>query len=105
MKCICKAKCFIKLDGKNRRFNPGEVIEVDECPTHFESLEGEKSSAIDFATAGEEELMAREFDLAKLKEYILKTYDKKAGNIGKKKAVDMLIDCRERAIGINLDKL
>lgn len=102
MKCICKVKCFINFDGKSRRFNPGEVIDVDKCPAHFESLE---KAAINFDIAGEEELMAVEFDLKELKGYILKAYDKKAGTLGKKKTVDMLLDCRQRAVTVNLDKL
>ena len=53
---------------------------------------------INFETAQEQELLESEFDLDVLKAYIEAKYDKKAGNRGKEKTIDLLLDCRYREI-------
>lgn len=103
MKCICLRKCFVSFNGRNTRFNQGDVAEFDKCPTHFDELGG--GAAVDFKTSGKQELMASEFELKDMKEFILSKYDKKTGNTGKEKTIDILLDCRDREITINLDKL
>lgn len=106
MKYICTARCFIPYAGRTRRFNVGDVIDAEKCPTHFEELGGKKSAPIDFSTAGEQELLEREYPLPELKRYILEKYDDKvAANLGKEKTVAKLIDHREREVGHNLDKI
>jgi len=53
---------------------------------------------LDFATAGEEELLEAEFDLDELKDYIRDVYGKNPRNRGKEKTIAMLLDCRYRAL-------
>lgn len=99
MKCVCRKRCQARLDsGKIATFAKGEVADFLICPPHFEPLEGEKAAAIDFNTAGEDELLEAEYDPADLKKYIEETFDKKPGNRGKEKLVDFLIDCRFRQV-------
>ena len=101
MKCICERKCQVRNNfGQAILYSVGEVAEFDECPAYFRPLEGEDVAPLDFATAGREELMEREdYALSDLKAYIESAYGVKAGNRGKEKTVDLLLDCRVRAVG------
>ena len=96
MKCICEKDCLIaNPQGKMQHFTKGMVVEYGVCPNHFRPLEKGK---INFATAGEEELLEAEYELDDLKEFIFKKYSRKAGNRGKERTIAMLLDCRYRAL-------
>jgi len=98
MKCVCNRKCVaIVASGKHVRFNPGQVHDFDECPLHFDPIEGEGAVEVDFSTASEEMLSETDFDLEELKKFIRDTYDIKAGKRGKEKTIELLADCRYRA--------
>ena len=98
MDCICRTTCQARLDdGYIKFFNAGDIGDFKECPIHFEVLGGE-DYVVNFETAGQDELMEVDLDLAELKKYILDTYGKRAGAKGKAKTIDMLMDCRYRDI-------
>lgn len=103
IKCVCMVKCQPRnKHGIPQRYDPGDVDEFPECPTHFEPIEGEDKVDLDFATASEDMLNEMEFDLADLKAFIVKTYDQKPGNKGKDKTIAMLLDCRNRAADLTM---
>lgn len=101
MKCICRSKAQALVGEKIVTFDAGSVAEFDECPCNFEPLEGAEVADIDFDTAEKEELLEAEYDLQSLKDFIEEKFDKKAGNKGKVKTVDLLLDCRYRAVDLN----
>jgi len=108
MKCVAKKRCQTrKDDGKIRTYAKGDIDEFKKCPKNFTPIAGESEEAkIDFATAGEEELLAADYDLEELKAFIEETYKKKAGKRGKDKLVEFLLDCRFRSLGdVDLNKL
>ena len=94
MKYVCERACQIRKDGRIITVSKGMVLDLDEPKNYFRLL-GEK---LDFATAGEEELLEAEFDLEELKQYIKDTYGKNPGNRGKEKTIAMLLDCRYREV-------
>ena len=99
MKCVCIKECQTRnSSGKVQFFMRGDVYDFKKCPTHFRPLEGPKAEGVDFATAGEQELLEAEYDLDELKDYIKEKYDRKPGNRGKERTVAMLLDCRFRDI-------
>lgn len=98
MKCVSIRKCQAIVDGKAITFDKGDVFDFVICPPHFRPIEGEEAMPINFDTAQEQELLESDFDLDKLREYIETTYDKKPGNRGKEKLVELLLDCRFRSI-------
>lgn len=99
MKCLCIKKCQARdNDGYIRTFAKGDVFEFEEIPPNFAPIEGEDAMPINFDTAQEQELLESEFDLDKLKDYILIKYGKKAGNRGKDKTIEYLLDCRFREL-------
>ena len=112
MKCVAVERCQARDDsGKIRMFSKGAVWDFKECPPNFrpiagEAKEGEKPVKIDFETASEDELLEADYDIEELRDFISEKYDKKPGNRGKEKLVEMLLDCRYRDIGNNdLNKL
>lgn len=108
MKCVANKRCQTRGDdGRIRTYAKGDVDEFKKSPKNFTPVAGEtKESKIDFATAGEEELLAAEFDGEELKTFILETFGKKAGKRGKDKLVEFLLDCRYRSLGdTDLNKL
>jgi hypothetical protein len=84
--------------GNIRFFETGAVWDFVVCPTHFEPMEGDAPYVVNFDTAGEQELLAAEFELDALRMYIETKYDRKTGNRGKEKLVEMLLDCRFREV-------
>jgi len=98
MKCVAIRKCQVRIDGKIRTVNRGVVVDIDEPGVHFRPIEGAKSMPINFDNAQEQELLEADYNLDDLKEFILQKYDKKAGNRGKEKTVELLLDCRYRAL-------
>ncbi len=106
MKCVCRRKCQQRSKfGKILTFRVGDVYDFEECPTHFEPIEGDNAVALNFDTAQEQELLESEFDLDELKRYIEEKYDRKPGNRGKEKTIEMLLDCRYRSIDHDLNKV
>lgn len=107
MKCKATCKCQTRVEsGRRRTFEKGDVYDFEVCPTHFVPIEGEDALPINFDDAQEQELLESEFDLDELKAYIEKKYDKKAGNRGKEKTIDLLLDCRYRDISnVELNKV
>ena len=107
MKCVAVERCQARDDsGKIRMFSKGKVWDFKECPPNFRPIAGEtvgeeKPVKIDFEKASEDELMEAEYDIEELREFIIEKYDKKPGNRGKEKLVEMLLDCRYRDIGDN----
>ena len=104
MKCVALVQCQTRRDdGRIAPYNAGDVGEFEKCPPNFKPLAGESEDAmpIDFDKAQEQELLESEFDLDALKEYIEKKYDRKAGNRGKEKTIDMLLDCRFRSLDVD----
>ena len=96
MKCVCRRECYIaNSEGRHQQFSVGQVVEFVTCPDHFVELGGQ---GIDFATAGEEELLEAEYELDELKAFIEKKYDRKSGNRGKERTVALLLDCRYREL-------
>lgn len=106
MKCVAKYKCQTRLDdGRRRTFEKGDVWDFKVCPIHFNPIEGKEAMPIDFDKAQEQELLETDFDLDELKTFIETKYDRKAGNRGKEKTIEMLLDCRYREINTDLDKV
>lgn len=105
MKCVAIRRCQTRnARGTIRTYAKGDVDNFDKCPAHFRPIEGEEAMPLDFETAQEQELLESDFDLDTLKAYIEAKYDKKAGNRGKEKTIEMLLDCRFRALdNVNLD--
>ena len=106
MICVCKRKCQVRNDdGKAVRFDPGDPpVDFKVCPKHFEPLEKVQEN-LDFGTAEETLLMAADFKLKDLKDYILKTYKEKTGNMGKEKLVAKLMDLRYRVAQVDKSAL
>ena len=99
MKCVAIRRCQTRNKyGTIRTYAANDVDDFEVCPAHFRPIEGAEAVPIDFDTAQEQELLESDFDLDELKKFIEDKYDKKAGNRGKEKTIDMLIDCRFRAI-------
>ena len=112
MKCVAVSTCQARDDdGKIRFFSRGQVFDFKECPPNFRPIAGEAAGEeepvkIDFETASEDELLEADYDIEELRDFISEKYDKKPGNRGKEKLVDMLLDYRYRDIGNNdLNKL
>lgn len=102
MKCVATMRCQTRnADGIIRTYAKGDVDNFDKCPSHFRPIEGEEAMPLNFDNAQEQELLESEFDLDVLKEYIEKKYDKKAGNRGKEKTIELLLDCRFRALDVD----
>lgn len=104
MKCVCEKWKQIRMpDGSRKVFRPGDVGEFDECPKNFRSLAGETKEAfpIDFKTAKEQELLEAEYDLSVLKKFIEDEFGLKAGNRGKEKTVELLLDARYRKLDVD----
>ena len=98
MKCVCERDCWIpNPEGKNQFYARGDVVDFKKKPEHFRALK----KKVDFDTAKEQELLAADFNLDELKEYIETKYNRKPGNRGKDKMVAMLLDCRFRAVDID----
>jgi hypothetical protein len=99
MKCVCRKTCQIRMDdGSIKFFHEGAIQDFVVCPTHFEPMGGDAPYVVNFDTAGEQELLAAEFELDALRMYIETKYDRKPGNRGKEKLVEMLMDCRFREV-------
>lgn len=107
MKCVAVRKCqSIRDDGKIVFYMKGDIEEFKKCPAHFRPIEGKDAPRIDFATAGEAELLEAEYELADLKKFIEDRYDMKPGNRGLEKTVAFLLDCRFRDLGdMDLNKV
>lgn len=104
MKCIATKPCqYRDKAGVVHTVGVGAVRDFDECPRFFESLESEETAPIDFDTAGEEELLEREYELDDLKAFIFEKYGKKSGSRGKEKTVAYLLDCRFRALDAHME--
>lgn len=102
MKCVCRKKCQVRNRlGRIRTYRKGDVAQFDECPNHFEPIEGAKAMPLNFDNAQEQELLESEFDLEELKDYIRDKYDRNPHNRGKEKTIEMLLDCRFRALDID----
>ena len=99
MKCVCRATCQVRMDsGKIRFFERGAIHNFVICPPNFEPMEGDTPYVVNFETALENELLAAEFELDALRAYIETKYDRKTGNRGKEKLVELLLDCRFREV-------
>lgn len=109
MKCVAEQMCQVRLDdGSIRTFDRGDVWDFKELPPNFRAIGGDsktKAPPINFETAQENELLEAEYDLEALKDYIALKFNKKAGQRGKEKTVEFLLDCRYRDTGnLNLDR-
>lgn len=99
MQCVCERKGQTRgADGKIRFYSLGQVDDFEECPRNFRPLEGEDSVGIDFATAGEGELLAGNFELGDLKSFMREKYGLSAGNRGLEKTVAMVLEYRQRNV-------
>ena len=107
MKCVAVRRCQTRNDnGVIITYRKGDVDSFKECPTNFRPIEGEEAMPLNFDDAQEQELLESDFDLDELKAYIEKKYDKKPGNRGKEKTIDMLMDCRYRDLSdVDLNKV
>ena len=112
MKCVAEVTCQARdAEGKIRFFRKGQVFDFEECPPNFRPIAGEAAAEeepvkIDFEKASEDELLEADYDIEELRDFITEKYDKKPGNRGKEKLVEMLLDCRYRDISDrNLDDL
>lgn len=100
MKCVAERACQIRMpDNSIRFFERGRVWEFDECPTHFRALEG-PDAKVNFETAKREELLAAEYDVQELRDYIKARFNVSAGNRGKEKSVELLLDLRYREVDL-----
>jgi len=94
MKAVCIERCQVRIGKHIKTCAVDEVVDIKERHPCFKILKA--PSVIDFATAEEAELLEAEYDLDHLRSYIEKTFDKKPGNRGKEKLVEMLLDYRFR---------
>jgi len=95
MKFVCKTPCYINLDGMNRRYNPGQVVEAEKCPTHFKPV----SDAVDFLTASAEELIAAKWSRADAVKAVKDAFGVDITAKKKDTIVAQIIDARERSTG------
>jgi len=100
MKCICRKTCQVRMpDGKIIFYKKNDISEFDKCPNNFDILKiDRKPDEIDFDLISEVELKEIEFNLADLKQFIYDKYGIKSGNRKKEKTIELLMDCRYRAI-------
>jgi len=101
MKCVCRRKCLLRIDGKGLFFNRGEVSEFEECPNNFAPLEGPNADSVDFLTASEEELMEAKWKISDASLAIKDEFDiKLKSGKGYKKLdlVKQILDARYRKV-------
>ncbi len=94
MKYKCVKNCFIEHNGLVQRFNTGQVIEADKCPTHFVGIEDSK---VNFLTSGKDELLNTKWSLAEAKEAVKAAYGVTLTGKKKETLVKQILDARERA--------
>lgn len=100
MKCVAERACQILMPDKSIRFfDRDQVWDFEECPVHFRPLEGPEAT-IDFAKAQRDELMAAEFPLQDLRDYIKTRFGVSSGNRGREKTVELLLDLRYREVDL-----
>ena len=102
MKCICMRTCQVRIgeEGKIHTIVRGAVLEFDECPANFKSIEKEEYK-IDFTKAGEQELMEAKWTFKAASMAILDEYNvklKKETGTKKSEIVAQILDARYRSI-------
>jgi hypothetical protein len=101
MLCICKRDCMtpIVFEGKpkSRLFKKDSIENFEECPPHWEPVEG---SELDFGSASEAELLSREdWDEDDLIAFVEKEYEVKLRKgMRRETYVDKLTDARYRHV-------
>lgn len=101
MKCVARRRCQAKVQSRIVTFARGQVQEFDECPPHFEVIEGDKAPVIDFIKAGRPELMAAKWTFEDANSAMLQMYGKqlkKEEGTKKSEIVEQIIDIRYRAV-------
>lgn len=92
---VCEKPCQLRKGNQILTFQKGDLVDLKKDHPYFRNLErGELS----FETAGEEELLAANFNLADLKEFIKERYGKNPRNRNRDNTIKMLLDCRYRDI-------
>jgi hypothetical protein len=105
MLCICRRPCQVRVSGRIVTFGLGDVIDFEECPMHFEALEGVKASPINFGTAEEAELLNSGFKLPDLRKYLWETYKKRTRSNDRERLISILLDCRYRELTVDPNKV
>ena len=107
MKCVCRQDCQLRLEdgnkivkkgGKITFIERGTILNLNECPSTFESLEAEEY-ALDFSTATEQELLKAKWTITEAKDAMKEIYghDLKISSEDKKKdVVRTILDIRYR---------
>ena len=111
MKCICRRRCQIRLQGKIITVKPGQVIELDECPDFFSIIKGEvgseKEPEVNFLKASRDELMAAKWKFKDAVDALRIAYGKvltRDEDDKKKDIVERIMDIRYRKIDTSIVK-
>ena len=101
MKCICIRGCQIRIGeaGKIHTIVAGTVIEFDECPDNFKSIE-KAEYKVDFLKAGEEELTEAKWTFKEAAVAIMDEYNvklKKETGTKKSEIIAQILDARYRS--------
>ncbi len=95
MKYVCNKKCAISIDGGVKaRYNPGQVVEAKECPSHFAELPGQ----VDFLASPEDVLTNTKWAFEDAHGAVLEAYDVSVTRGTKAEVVAQILDARERAV-------
>lgn len=95
MKCICNMRCFLpNSEGRNTRYNPGDIDAFEECPPHF--VEVDKADEVDFLTAGFEELQERDWSFDEADAAMDLVYKMRLVRGSKVEVVNQILDIRDR---------
>jgi len=89
---VCEKRCQVRVSGRVVTVRKGDVQELEEEHPCFRKI-GED---LDFATAGEAELLEADFELKELKDFIREKYGKNPRTRNRENTIRMLLDCRYR---------
>ena len=105
-KFICYRTCQLKMpDGSIRFFTPGESVEADECPPHFEHSE---KVQVDFIYSNKSILENAEWSFTMAKDAIFEKYGvelKREEGTTKAQIIDQILDIRFRALDVEPNKV
>ncbi len=103
MKCVCRKPCFIEApNGRNTRYNPGQVAEFVECPTHFSSLE-EDVVVVDFLNSSPDVLLNSSWSYAAAFTAVQSAYAidlVRDASTTKANLVSQIMDARDRHVKV-----
>lgn len=100
MRCLCERDCFLNWEGVTRFYSRDQIVEFEECPPHFISLDEEiqKDPAPNFEEDSEEILMEKKWKASELIEFMSKRYGVEVRPAKKSEMISKLMYARDNAI-------